>query len=217
MPQLTTQVQEKDSLVKRLGEDRGKLVAKGSEVRLSRLQLLTAASEKVAGYVRYYKAQEQQILLMQDEVNNVRRVVAPSDLRDIQARHTKSGLGNDEWNAFFRDYKGDVGAILSKMLLDAQKNRDAWIGIPPTQNEDSQSEYVAEGANLEECSLSLLEAEIDRLQQLVSIDEDTAKRFKELSIKITTETELLRASREKLNDHVGASQRLEVLVGERCE
>ncbi|MCQ9186703.1 hypothetical protein KMT30_48235, partial [Streptomyces sp. IBSBF 2953] len=87
--QLTTQVQEKDSLVKRLGEDRSKLVAKGSEIRLSRLQLLTAASEKVAGYVRYYKAQEQQILLMQDEVNNVRRVVAPSDLRDIQSRHTK--------------------------------------------------------------------------------------------------------------------------------
>jgi len=217
VPQLTTQVQEKDSLVKRLTEDRSKLVAKGSEVRLSRLQLLTAASEKVAGYVRYYKAQEQQILLMQDEVNNVRQVVAPNDLRDIQARHTKSGLGNDEWSAFFRDYEGDVGAILSKMLLKAQKNRDAWIGVPPTQNEDPHREYISEGANLEECNLSLLQAEINRLQQLVSIDQDTANRFKELSTKITTETELLRASREKLADHVGASQRLEVLVSERCE
>ncbi|MCQ9186889.1 hypothetical protein KMT30_49195, partial [Streptomyces sp. IBSBF 2953] len=107
---------------------------------------------------------------------------------------TKSGLGDDEWNAFFRDYKGDVGAILSKMLLEAQKNRDAWIGIPPIQSEDPQSEYVEEDATLEECSLSLLEAEIDRLQQLVSIDQDTANRFKELSTKITTETELLRAS-----------------------
>lgn len=172
---------------------------------------------RVAGYVRYYKAQEQQILLMQDEVNNVRQVVAPSDLRDIQARHTKSGLGNDEWSAFFRDYEGDVGAILSKMLLKAQKSRDAWVGTPPTPNEDAQQPFIAEGAKLEECNLSLLLAEIDRLQQLVSIDKDTAKRFKELSIKITTETELLRASREKLNDHVGASQRLEVLAGERCE
>ncbi|MCI0911809.1 TrlF family AAA-like ATPase [Pseudomonas putida] len=215
VPQLKAQVQEKDALVTRLTEDRSKLVAKGSEDRLTRLQALTTASEKISGYVRHYKAQEQQILLMQDEVANIRRVVAPSDLREIQARHSASGLGRDEWSAFFRDYKGDVDAILSGMLLTAQRNRDGWLGTSPAKNEDIQQPYINDGADLEQCTLALLQAEIGRLQQLVSIDQDTAKRFKELSTKISTESELLRASKEKLSDHEGAAERLQSLIGER--
>lgn len=217
VPQLKAQVQEKEALVTRLTEDRSKLVAKGSEVRLARLQALTSASEKIAGNVRHFKAQEQQILLMQDEVNNIRRVVAPNDLREIQARHTASGLGTDEWSAFFRDYKGDVETILSNMLLTAQRNRDGWLGVSPAKSEDIQQAFVADSTDLEQCTLAALQAEIDRLQQLVSIDKDTAKRFKELSTRITTENELLRASKEKLADHEGAAERLQTLITERYE
>lgn len=213
--QLKAQVQEKDALVTRLTEDRSKLVAKGSESRLARLQALTSASEKIAGYVRHFKAQEQQVLLMQDEVSNIRRVVAPSDLREIQARHSASGLGGDEWRAFFRDYKGDVDAILSSMLRNAQTNRDGWLGAPPAKKEDVEAPYIDDAADLDQCTLAQLQAEIGRLQQLVSIDQETAKRFKELSTKISTESELLRASKEKLADHEGAADRLQCLLNER--
>ncbi|MGZ2995701.1 TrlF family AAA-like ATPase [Pseudomonas aeruginosa] len=215
--QLKLQVQEKEALVKRLTEDRSKLVGKGSEERVARLEKLTAASEKVGGYVRYYKGQEQQILLMQDEVRNVRHVVAPDDLRKIQARHAASGIGEDEWKQFFRDYKGDVEGILDEMLVKARKNREAWVGIPPIPNPDVQVAFIPDGQDLERTNLSLLSAEIGRLQQLVSIDQDTAKRFKDISGKITAETEILRGTREKLADYESASTRLEKLVEERYQ
>ncbi|WP_313201076.1 TrlF family AAA-like ATPase [Pseudomonas sp.] len=217
VPQLKAQVQEKDALVTRLTEDRCKLVEKGSESRLARLQILTSASEKIAGYVRHFRAQEQQILLMQDEVGNIRRVVAPTDLREIQARHAASGLGVQEWAAFFRDYKGDVDAILSGMLLTAQRNRDGWLGVAPAKKENVELPYIDDGADLDQCTLAQLQAEIGRLQQLVSIDQETAKRFKEISTKISTESELLRASKEKLADHEGAAERLQSLISERNE
>ncbi|HBQ8682556.1 TPA: AAA family ATPase, partial [Klebsiella pneumoniae] len=71
--------------------------------------------------------------------------------------------------------------------------------------------------DLEKITLARLEAEITRLQELVSVDKDTAKRFKEISQKITTETELLRACNEKLADYEGATERLEGLVSDRYE
>jgi hypothetical protein len=213
--QLKTQSQDKDVLVKRLTADRTNLVAKGAETRVLRLEALTKASEKISGYVRYYKTQEQQILLMQDEVRNVRDIVAPNDLRDIQTRHTSSGIKGSEWDAFFRDFDGNVEDILDAMLVSATQNREGWLGIPPPKLADPDQPYIQESENLEECTLALLEAETDRLQELVSVDKDTAKRFRELSKKIATETELLRACNEKLADHEGATERLEKLVSDR--
>ena len=68
---------------------------------------------------------------------------------------------------------------------------------------------------LERQPLALLEAEIERLQKLVSVDADTARRFKALSDKITRETELLNGLREKLADCKEAKGRLKLLLEER--
>ena len=61
----------------------------------------------------------------------------------------------------------------------------------------------------------MLEAEIGRLNNLVSVDTETRERFKTLSGKITTETELLTALEEKLADCVEATERLKGLPEER--
>ncbi|MDF5894635.1 AAA family ATPase [Pseudomonas syringae pv. syringae] len=215
--QLKSHSQDKDVLVKRLVADRANLVAKGAETRVERLEVLTKASEKIGGYVRYYKTQEQQILLMQDEVHNVRGVVAPNDLRDIRTRYTSSGLEDNEWSAFFRDFNGNVEEILEAMLISARSNRDGWLGIPLPPQKDANQPYIQDSDGLEQITLARLEAEISRLQGLVSLDKDTANRFKEISQKINAETELLRACNEKLADHEGASKRLEGLITERYD
>ncbi|MEE4684252.1 AAA family ATPase [Pseudomonas alliivorans] len=214
---LKAQSIEKDILVNRLVADRAKLVAKGAEARVETLELLTKASEKIAGHVRYFKTQEQQILLMQDEIKNIRGVVAPNDLRDIQSRHTSSGLKEHEWNAFFRDFNGNVEEILDAMLVSAKHNRAGWLGTPLPKLEDVNQSYIQDLDDLDQVTLARLEAEINRLQKLVSLDKDTANRFREISQKVTTETELLRACNEKLVDHEGANNRLEGLIAERYE
>ena len=210
-----TQVQEKEQLLSRLNEDRSKLVAKGSESRVSRLEELTKAAETVSGYVRYYSNQENQILLMQDEVANVRTVIAPEDLREIKERHAASKIGENEWEIFFRDYKGNVDEVLQKMLETAQYNKKWWEGVPPPPNTDPQLEYITDNTELNKNPLAQLQAEIGRLQQQVSIDKETSTRFTEASKKITTETELLRATKEKLTDYEGAALRLEGLLKDR--
>ncbi|MDX1296732.1 MAG: AAA family ATPase [Pseudomonas sp.] len=210
-----TQVQEKEQLLKRLNEDRGKLVAKGSESRVLRLEELTKAVEIVSGYVRYYTTQEKQVLLMQDEVANVRTVIAPEDLREIKERHAASRIGDEEWAVFFRDYKGNVDDVLQTMLTSAQHNKKRWRGVPPPPNADPLVSLIADGAELIKQPLCMLEAEIGRLQLQVSIDKETSTRFAGVSKKITTETELLRSLNEKLTDYKGAAARLEGLVKER--
>ena len=209
------QVLEKELLVKRLTEDRGKLVAKGSEVRVLRLEQLTKATETVGGYVRYYKAQEQQILLMQDEISTIRTTIAPNDLRAIKSKHVNAGIGEDEWNIFFRDYRGDVDGLLLKMLTSAKQNCAAWIGTAPIVKDGSSLPLIDDDAILNNHPLLLLEAEIARLQKLVSVDQDTARRFSDLSKKIAIENELLRGLKEKLVDSEGAALRLEQLSKER--
>lgn len=213
--QLKAQSQEKDLLVKRLTGDRSKLVAKDAEARVLRLEALTKASEKIGGFVRYYKTQEQQVVLMQDEIKSVRNVVAPNELRDMKIRHATSGIKGPQWEAFLRDFNGDVDATLNEILISAKQNKEGWMGSPPAKLEDPAQAYISESEDLEKITLTRLQAEITRLQELVSVDKDTAKRFREISQKITTETELLRASNEKLADHEGATERLKDLVADR--
>lgn len=209
------QTLEKTQLIARLTDDRSKLVAKGSESRISRLEELTKAAEKVSSYVRHYTNQENQILLMQDEVANVRTVIAPEDLRKIKERHAASKIGEAEWQIFFRDYKGNVDEVLSTMLQTAQKNKKYWTGALPPPCENLDLEIIAIDVELLKTPLALLQAEIERLQKKVSIDTATSKRFADASKKITAETELLRATTEKLKDHEGAAARLEGLVKNR--
>src|SRR5207249_4696714 len=78
---LGKQIAEKAKLIAGYKNDRSKLVVKGNEARVERLGALTAAAEKVRGYLRYFNAQEQALLALQDEVSNVRTHQAPEALR----------------------------------------------------------------------------------------------------------------------------------------
>jgi hypothetical protein len=68
VPGLKKQAEEKQKAIKGYERDRAKLITKGSEARVSRLAALTAAAEKVRGYVRAFAAREQNLLMLQDEV-----------------------------------------------------------------------------------------------------------------------------------------------------
>jgi hypothetical protein len=210
-----TQVHDKTELVKRLTADRAKLVAKGSETRVARLSELTTAAETIRGYIRHFKAQEQQLIMIQDEVANVRTSRAPEDLRAMQENHSNSGIKTEEWQAFLRDYKGDVDGVLAKLVGEASRNSAAWKGGPAPALGDTNVPLIAAGTDLQKQTLSLLEAEGSRIQQMVSIDKETAQRFTALSSKIVTETELLKGLSEKLADCEGAKTRLTNLLSER--
>jgi hypothetical protein len=64
---LKKQVGEKTKLIEGYSKDRSKLVSKGSEERVKRLAELSAAADKVQGFLRFYASKEQSLLAIRDE------------------------------------------------------------------------------------------------------------------------------------------------------
>lgn len=209
------QIQEKSQALARHNADRAKLVVNGNEARIARLASLTIAAELVRQDVRHFKNQEQQLVIIQDEVANMRNNKAPEELRDRQRRHVASGIKSEEWSVFLMDFKGDVDTLLNKLVFDAKRKSSSRKGTPLPAPINPEVPLIDVGANLQEETLSILEAEITRLEKLVSIDKDTAQRFTVLSRKIVTENNLLIGLNEKLSDCEGAKSRLVCLNEER--
>jgi hypothetical protein len=212
---LKKQIAEKNKLIEGYTKDRSKLVSKGSEARIVRLGALAEAAEKVRGYLRFYAAQEQSLLSLKDEVSNLRGHQAPEALRQSQERHKASALKAEEWAPFLLDYKGDVDSSLTTHLASARKGANTWKGTPPAPATDPNLPLIDDVAELPRQPLALLEAEIARLEKLISVDRVTASKFSALSKRITEEHAAIDRLKEKLADCEGAMDRVKALVQER--
>jgi hypothetical protein len=212
---LKKQVEEKAKLIDGYTKDRSKLVSKGSEERMKRLAELTAAADKVRGYLRFFASKEQSLLAMKDEVSGLRTHSAPEALRKMRDQHKASALKPEEWQPFLLDYKGDVDSVITSHLASARKEATERKGTPPAGAADLGGALVPGGAELIRQPLALLEAEISRLEQLVSADKDTARKFAALSKRIVEETAALERLKERLSDCAGAKDRAKTLVQER--
>lgn len=211
---LKKQVEEKAKLIEGYTKDRSRLVSKGSEVRVKRLGELAVAADKVRGYLHFFAAKEQSLLAIKDEVGSLRMHAAPEALRVMAERHRASALKPEEWRPFLLDYKGDVDAAVADHLASARKGAMDWKGTPQAIADPNVS-LIPDDAALDQQPLALLEAEIARLEKLVSVDKDTANRFAALSKRITEETATQARLSERLVDCEGAGERVKALVQER--
>jgi predicted ATPase len=214
MRTLAGQKQEKEALIARLTSDRSKLVKKGSEAVADRINALTAAADKVRGHLRRYTLREQDLLGLQDEIEMMIANGAVNELQDLRERHPNSGINDENWQLFRREFQGPVNELLADQLKITKKNSTSWRGLTVTAG-DVETALIADDAPLEEQSLALLDAEIQRLNQIVAIDKATVNRYADLSKQITTETEQLSRINEKLEDAKGAAERVKGLIGER--
>ena len=78
-----------------------------------------------------------------------------------------------------------------------------------------ETSLIKDNAELEKLPLADLEAEMERLQQLVSVDLATQKQFAAMSARIASESTALVALKEKLTDAQGANERATALQQER--
>lgn len=211
--EVTRQVADKKRAIDGYTTDRAKLVSKGSEARAARLVELSAAVDKVRGYLRHFSAQEQSLLVLQDEVQSYRTFKAPEDLRRAQDRNKQSRI--EDWSLFLTDYTGDVNAAVTKGLTAARIGAQTWRGVAPTPLADENTSYLIEGAPLDQIRLAVLDAEVARLEKLINVDKVTSAKFAELTRRIAAETILLEQLTEKLTDCKGAMERVEKLRADR--
>ncbi|WP_176249069.1 TrlF family AAA-like ATPase, partial [Sulfitobacter sp. HGT1] len=214
---ITTDIDIKEKLIGQLTEDRGKLVVKGSEARMGRLNDLSTAAETVRGNLRFFNQKKSALDGLADDVKDLRFVKAPEMLRVTQERHKASQMKDSDWNAFQIDYTGDVDAQIAQLLSDCEISINSWKGVTPPSPATPETLLIPEDAELERQPLALLQAEIARLERLVAADEVTKKQFSALTSRISIETTSLTILREKLQIAQGARARISELQAERDE
>lgn len=210
----TAQITNKEKLVRAYTADRSKLVSAGSEQRAVRHTALAEAVTKVKAELRRLAGQRKTFLALQDEVKDMRDNKAPESLRQAQIRHADSGMKSEEWSNFLLDYKGPVDSNLIDYLEAIELKIAQLKGTPPIVGDPSIS-YFPEEQDLSSLSQAILEAEMARLEKLVSADIETQSRYTALSRSIATETALLQTIKQKLEDAQGASNRVHDLQIQR--
>lgn len=211
-----SQVAQKKKLVEAYTADRAKLVSAGSEKRAQRHTELAGAANEVRAKLRRFAGQRQTFLAMQDEVKDLRRNQAPETLRQAQARHPHSGMSAEQWAAFLLDYKGPVDDNLTGYVKWVDGKIAELKGAPPAPG-DPNTPYFADDIDLATLSQAMLDAEMARLEKLVSADKETQRRYTALSGNIATETAALQTLTDKLKDAQGARERARELQTEREE
>ncbi|OAN71706.1 phosphotransferase [Rhodobacteraceae bacterium EhC02] len=208
------QVAQKKKLVEAYTADRAKLVSAGSEKRAQRHTDLAGAANQVRANLRRFSGQRQTFLAMQDEVKDLRRNQAPEILRQAQGRHSHSGMSPEQWAAFLLDYKGTVDDDLTGYVKWVDGRIAELKGTAPAAG-DANTPYFADDIDLTTLSQAMLDAEMARLEKLVSADEETQRRYTALSGNIATETAALHTLTDKLKDAQGAKDRARELQTER--
>lgn len=217
LPQLVVAIAQKAKALADATADRSKLVAAGSEERVRRHTEISAAADKVRAALRERTNQRDTFVAMQDEVGDLRRNQAPATLRQTQARHAASRMTPEQWSAFLLDYSGEVDDNLRDYIAWSDQEIAKIKGAPIPPPSDPNAPLIADDAVLESLTLGLLDAEMGRLERLVSADRQTQQRYAYLTTKINTETAALEAMRQRETDYGGARERARQLQQDRVQ
>ena len=210
------QVAQKKKLVDAHTADRAKLVSAGSEKRAQRHTEVAAAANMIRSKLRRFTNRRQTFFALQDEVKDLRRNQAPEALRQTQVRHSNSGMSDEQWAAFLLDYQGKVDDNLDDYIKWVDGKTTELKGTPPPLG-DPNTPFFPNDADLSALSQAVLEAEMARLEKLVSTDKETQRQYSALSRRIATETAALQTLTTKLEDSKGAGNRARELQSQREE
>ena len=214
VPSLEGQVRQKEGLIAGYTADRAKLVSPGSEQRAKRHAQIAGVANAVKQRLRGFTNQRQSLFALQDEVKDFRRNKAPELLRQTQGRHSKSGMSDNHWGAFLLNYRGNVDEVLAGNIKWTDDEIAGLTGRQPSSG-DPNVPLFADDADLSTLPLALLEAEMTRLESLVSADKEIQRQYGKLSNVIARETAGLERLKTRLDDCQGAAGRARDLYDER--
>ncbi len=211
---LSKQVEQKNKLIAGYTADQAKLVVKGTEAQVARHTQLSEAAQKLRTKIQAYNNQRRTFVALQDEVRSVRATGAPEMLRQIQARHSNSGLGANQWDEFLLIYKGDVDTSLTAYTAWADGEVRKLNGDPPSTG-DPKVALIADDADLAMLPLAPIVAEMARLEALFGADKLVREQYAALTKRIAQENSALQTLEARLTDAKGAAARRKDLQTER--
>jgi ABC-type dipeptide/oligopeptide/nickel transport system ATPase component len=212
---LKSQIAQKEASIVGYIKARDSLVSTGGVERVARLNQLAEAADHVRNQMRLWSLQSQTLRSLQNDVSDFRANRAPMVLRVAKQKFSGAHLNEQEWEAFRQTHVGNVDHTLANRLAKAEKAIDGWRGKEQARKETDQEPYVADDDNLKQMSLGVLEAEIARLQRLINIDTETAKRLRTVASKVGDENAGLVRLKGALTDCEGAEERVKQLRADR--
>jgi AAA domain/AAA domain, putative AbiEii toxin, Type IV TA system len=218
---LTKQHADKLSVINKDKNDRKALTSKGDKERVERMEAVSLAVDTVRAAVEKAKARQRALQSLQDEVTNLRNVSAPAYLKRLRENYSDAALSDAQWNRFALIFSGDVDGLLTAETKAAAERVKLLSGpahgeiVPDLQRPAVTTPYIAQSMDLSTQTLSLLEMELTRLQRLIGVDTENAKKLTRLSEKIAKDESAL----AKLDKDIGlaktADERIKQLVEER--
>ena len=214
IPTLKQQIEQKSKLIADYKSDLSKLAIKDSEAEIKRHDELQAVAQTKRTKIESFKAQRRTFETLRDEVSSMRATTAPELLRQTQARHPKSGLDENMWAEFLLDYKGLVDESLDSYIKRVDKEIAQLTGARPSTPPPG-TPYISQGVDPNSLGLTVLTAEISRLESLFKADKLIRDRYSATSQRIAREERELQTLRARLDDHEGAAHRRQILQQER--
>ena len=120
------------------------------------------------------------------------------------------------WAAFLLDYQGKVDGELDRYIEWVDGEIAKLKGTPPAPG-DPNTPLFSDDADLTVLSQAVLDAEMARLEKLVSADKETQRQYSALSNRIATETAALQTLTTNLDNCKGAGDRARDLQKQREE
>lgn len=210
------QVGQKKTLIQNYTADLAKLVVKGTEEQVKRHAELSEAAQALRAKIQAFSNQRRTFVAMQDEVASTRVTMAPELLRQAQERHSLSGLNDEQWDDFLLIYRGDVDKSLAGYVTWADKHIEELTGQPP-QSVNLNTPLIADNTDLKTLNLSIIVAEMERLEALFSADKIVRDQYAALTKRIGQENAALKSLETRLVDAQGAANRRKELQTERDE
>lgn len=185
-------IKDRDEKTKALDKDKADrklLVPKGQEQRAKRFEAVATAVEVRQRAVSAVKLKLQALSGLAADVDDFRKRRVLDWITDLKERRAAAGLTESDWGGFAVQFSGDVDALLKERARLAQVELSRLEGPATTDpagdpKADPAVPLIAETADLAAQTLRLLERERDRLQRLVGVDEQNARRYRTLSEKI---------------------------------
>jgi hypothetical protein len=175
---------------------------------------LSETSQAIRSQVKAFANQRRTFVTMQDEVTSTRATKTPELLRQARERHNLCGLDDQQWDDFLLIYKGDVDKSLAGYITWADK-KIAELKGEPLPLGDHESLLIADDVDLGTLSLSTIDAEMTKLEALLSADKKIRSQYAALTKRIGQENTTFKTLKSKLTDAQGAANRRKDLQSER--
>jgi len=166
-------------------KDRQSLVVKGQEERVKRHEVVSGALEARKAVLLKSQTQLRMLQALKDDVADFRTRRGPTWLANLKQERPDSGLTDTEWNDFNLTFIGPVDTHLEQRIPEAEARIKSILGTTELASDDANTPLILDDAELGQQSVSLLQAEVARLEKLIGVDAARTKRYAQLTEKIT--------------------------------